>query len=217
MEYKTISLASQVYDRLEADILSGKYKHGEVLTELGLCADMGVSRTPIREALRRLEQEKLVEDIGKGTLVLGITRKDFEDMCAVRLRIEGLAVRGFIENATEDSLAALREALDFQEFYLQKGDADHMRIMDGRFHEVIYDHCNSPVIRNVLSPMHKKIQHFRQLSIKQSGRAIHSVEEHHAIYDAIIAKDIPLAEELMIRHVENAMNTIIRKENTTWD
>lgn len=65
IEHKTISLADQVFDHLENDILSGKYQRGEVLTESKLCAEMGVSRTPIREALRRLEQEHIIEESGK--------------------------------------------------------------------------------------------------------------------------------------------------------
>ncbi len=212
MEYKTVSLADQVFERLEADILSGKYQRGEVITELRLCAELGVSRTPVREALRRLLQEHLIEESGKGTVVMGISRKDFEDMCAIRLRIEGLAVRGFIEHKTEESMRELKEALDFQEFYLSRSDADHMKTMDGRFHETIYSHCGSAILRDTLSPLHKKVQKYRRLSIEQSGRAAKSVEEHRAIYNAIEAGDADLAEKLMAEHVNNAMHTIVDKE-----
>ena len=212
MEYKTISLADQVFERLEADILSGKYQRGEVITELRLCAELGVSRTPVREALRRLLQEHLIEESGKGTVVMGISRKDFEDMCAIRLRIEGLAVRGFIEHKTEEGMHELKEALYFQEFYLARSDADHMKIMDGRFHEAIYNHCGSAILRDTLSPLHKKVQKYRRLSIEQSGRAAKSVEEHRAIYNAIEAGDADLAERLMAEHVNNAMHTIVDKE-----
>ena len=212
MEYKTISLADQVFERLEADILSGKYQRGEVITELRLCAELGVSRTPVREALRRLLQEHLIEESGKGTVVMGISRKDFEDMCAIRLRIEGLAVRGFIEHKTEEGMRELKEALDFQEFYLSRSDADHMKIMDGRFHEAIYNHCGSAILRDTLSPLHKKVQKYRRLSIEQSGRAVKSVEEHRAIYNAIDEGDADLAERLMAEHVNNAMHTIVDKE-----
>lgn len=213
MEYKTVSLADQVYERLETDILTGKYQRGEVLTELGLCADLGVSRTPVREALRSLAQEHLVEESGKVTRVLGITRDDFEDMCHVRLRIEGLAVRGFVGHKTEESLAILREALEMQEFYLKKSDADHMKTMDGRFHEAIYNYCGSSIICNILAPLHKKIQKFRRLSIEQTGRAQKSYQEHLAIYNAIAAGDADLAEKLMDEHVNNAMKTILEREN----
>ena len=212
VEYKTVSLADQVFERLEAEILSGKYQRGEVVTELQLCAELGVSRTPVREALRRLSQEHLIEESPRGTVVLGVVRKDFEDMCAIRLRIEGLAVRGFIDNLSEDSLRQLREAVEFQEFYLNKSDPDHIKAMDSRFHELIYQNCGSAILCDTLSPLHKKVQKFRRLSIEQSGRAETSVKEHRAIYEAIAAKDADLAERLMNEHVGNAMQTIIEKE-----
>ena len=212
VEYKTVSLADQVFERLEAEILSGKYQRGEVVTELQLCAVLGVSRTPVREALRRLSQEHLIEDSPRGTVVLGVVRKDFEDMCAIRLRIEGLAVRGFIDNLTEDSLRQLREAVEFQEFYLNKSDPDHIKAMDSRFHELIYQNCGSAILCDTLSPLHKKVQKFRRLSIEQAGRAETSVREHRAIYEAIAEKDADLAERLMNEHIGNAMRTIIEKE-----
>ena len=97
MEYKTVSLADQVFERLEADILSGRFKRGETITELQLCAELGVSRTPVREALRRLYQEHLVEDSGKATVVLGISPQDFRDMCEIRIRIEGLEADSVVQ------------------------------------------------------------------------------------------------------------------------
>ena len=212
MEYKTVSLADQVFERLEAEILGGKYQRGEYITELRLCAELGVSRTPVREALRRLSQEHLIEETPKGTMVMGITRKDFEDMCAIRIRIEGLAVRGFIEHLDEEGLQELRDAIDFQEFYLGKSDADHLRIMDGRFHETIYNRCGSTILRDTLAPLHKKVQKFRRQSMQERERAVKSVEEHRAIYEAIAQRDSERAEALMAEHVENALKNIIEKE-----
>ena len=212
MEYKTVSLADQVFERLEGDILGGRYQQGEVITELRLCAELGVSRTPVREALRRLSQEHLIEETPKGTMVMGITRKDFEDMCAIRIRIEGLAVRGFIEHLDEEGLQELRDAIDFQEFYLGKSDADHLRIMDGRFHETIYNRCGSTILRDTLAPLHKKVQKFRRQSMQERERAVKSVEEHRAIYEAIAQRDSERAEALMAEHVENALKNIIEKE-----
>ena len=79
-EFKTTSLADQVFERLENDVIMGVYPKGEILTELKLVEQLGVSRTPIREALRRLEQERLIEDTGKGSMVLGITGDDLVDI-----------------------------------------------------------------------------------------------------------------------------------------
>lgn len=212
MEYRTVSLADQVFERLEADILSGKYQRGEIITELSLCAELGVSRTPVREALRRLFQEHLVEDSPRGTMVLGISRKDFEDMSAIRLRIEGLAVRGFIENADPDSLKELKESVDFQEFYLTRDDADRLKTLDGRFHEIIYGHCGSMILRDTLLPLHRKVQKFRRAALTEPVRAEKSVREHRAIYEAIAAGDADRAERLMNEHVGNALRNIVDKE-----
>lgn len=212
MEHKTISLADQVFERLEGDILTGKYQRGEIITELRLCNELGVSRTPVREAIRRLEQEHLIEETSKGMTVMGITRQDFEDMCAIRLRIEGLAVRGFVAHADEEALRELKEAVEFQEFYLSRSDADHLKTMDGRFHEIIYNRCGSAILRDTLSPLHKKVQKFRRQSLAERSRAEKSVAEHRAIYNAIATRDADTAERLMNEHVENALKSIMNKE-----
>lgn len=214
MDYKTVSLSDQVFEHLENDILSGKYQRGEIITELQLCSELGVSRTPVREALRRLFQEHLVEDTPKGTLVLGITPKDFRDMSEIRLRIEELAVRGFVENVAEDSVKALNEAVDFQEFYLSRGDVDHLRALDGRFHEIIYAGCGSLVLQDTLSRLHKKIQQYRRSSIQTPERAAHSVKEHQAILESIVARNADQAVARMNAHIQNAIRRALSKEES---
>ena len=205
MDYKTVSLSDQVFEHLESNILSGKYQRGDIITELQLCSELGVSRTPIREALRRLFQEHLIEDSPRGTMVLGITPKDFEDMSEIRLRIEDLAVRGFIEHGDADSLKALNEAVDFQEFYLARGDIDQLKALDGRFHEIIYSGCGSMILRDTLSPLHKKIQQYRRNALRTPERAALSVREHREILQAIQQRDADLAAARMKNHIENAL------------
>ena len=90
-DHKPISIADQVFEKLERDILSGKYPQGEILSELRLSGELGVSRTPIREAIRRLEQERILEDSGHGLVVIGISRQDMLDIYEIRLQLEGLA------------------------------------------------------------------------------------------------------------------------------
>ena len=88
-EHKSISIADQIFEQLEHDILIGKYQRGEILTELKLCQSLGVSRTPIREALRRLEQEHIIEETSRGAVVIGISREDLFDMYEIRMHVEG--------------------------------------------------------------------------------------------------------------------------------
>ena len=208
-EHRSVSLAEQVFLRLENEILSGKYPIGAVLTETKLAGDLGVSRTPIREALQRLEQEHLIETGTKGILIIGVSRKDLEDIFAVRLRVEGLAVRAAAERMSEAALEELREALELQEFYVPRKDPEHVRGMDSRFHQLIYRGCGSTVLADVLLPLHRKVQKYRRVSVEDSGRAAESAAEHRRIYEAIAAHDPDGAERAMLTHIENAARHIL--------
>ena len=119
-EHKSISIADQIFEQLERDILSGKYPRSSVLSELGLSKELGVSRTPVREAIRRLEQEDILEECGKGMIVVGITPEDMQDMFEIRLAVEGEAARRAARNVSDEQLGPMREILDLQRFYREK-------------------------------------------------------------------------------------------------
>lgn len=208
LDHRTVSLADQVFEHLETDILSGKYSRGEILTEGKLSAELGVSRTPIREALRRLEQEHLIEESGKGSVVIGVTEKDLEDIYLIRGRLEGLVASMAAENRTEEKLEALREALELQEFYLDKKDADRIKKMDNKFHNRMYELSGSMVFYDTLLPLHKKAQKYRKASVESKSRAEASVKEHRKIYEAVAAGDSVLAAKCAEEHVLNAYNHI---------
>ena len=210
-DHRTISLAEQVFDRLENEILSGFYQRGEILTEMKLVSDLGVSRTPIREALHRLEQERLIENTQKGFLVLGVTMEDLADIFAIREKIEGVASRLAAENITEEQLAQLRETLELQEFYVPRHDADHIKIYDSQFHKLIYRFSGSSVYYDTLMPLHKKVQKYRKASVENESRAIQSAKEHRIIFEAIAAHDGAKAEEYTVKHIVNAANHILKR------
>lgn len=208
IEHKTVSLADQVFQHIETDILSGKYQRGEILTESRLCAELGVSRTPIREALRRLEQEHLIEESGKGSVVIGITKKDLKDIFLIREQLEGMVAALAAENCTEEGIATLKEALELQEFYLQKADAEHIKYMDNKFHNTVYKISGSMTFFDILMPLHKKIQKYRMVAVQSKSRAAASVEEHRKIFEAIADKKPELASKYAKEHVQNAYNHI---------
>ena len=210
MEHKNISLADQVFERLEADVLSGKYERGQVLTEMALCADMGVSRTPIREAAHRLAQEHLVELTSKGITVLGVTDKDLSDIYDIRMRLEGMAAALAAKNASDEQINEMKEALDLQEFYEGKKDPEHIRYMDSRFHDMLYAAADSIVLYDTLVPLHRKTQKFRKASVENKSRAEASLAAHRAILNAIAAHDEDAAEKAMKQHVTNAKNHITK-------
>ena len=212
MEHKMISIADQVFDELERDILSGVYERDEVLTELKLSEQLGVSRTPIREALRRLEQERIIEPTSKGMKVIGISRADIADICEIRLRLEGLAARWAAERADAEGIRSLRETLDLQEFYTIKQDPESIKNADSRFHQTIYALCGSHSMQDTLEPLHRKLLKYRRVSVSAQSRAQKSLEEHEAIYAAIAAHDGEQAEKLTIEHVKNARDSILQRD-----
>ena len=214
-EHKPISISGQVFEQLEHDILIGKYRKGEILTEMKLVETLGVSRTPIREALRRLEQEHLIEETGRGSLVIGISSEDIEYMYDIRIRLEGEAARRAAIRITEDELKEMRDVLDLQKYYAEKTDGDNsdkIKDLDSQFHELLYRSSGSSILIQTLLPIHKKLIKYRKASIKKHGRAKTSETEHEAIYQALRANDPKLAEELTIYHLNNAKNNITEKE-----
>ena len=214
MEHKMISIADQVFEVLELNILSGQYERGELLTEIKLSEQLGVSRTPIREALRRLEQEHIIESTSKGVKVIGISREDIADICAIRLRLEGLAARWAAERADKSGIAQLKEIVELQEFYTQKEDPDSIKNADSRFHQTIYALCGSNCMRDTLEPLHRKLLKYRRVSVSRQSRAQKSLEEHRAIYQAIADHDGEKAERLTVLHVENARDSILKRERS---
>ncbi len=210
-EFKTVSLADQVFEKLESDIIIGVYPRGEILTELKLVENLGVSRTPIREALRRLEQERLIEDSGKGSVVLGITIDDLIDIMDIRQSIEGLAAYHATKNITLEEMEELRQINELQDFYYEKKDIERLRQMDDRFHVAIYEISKRNVICDTLRPLHRKTQRYRRQSIGNDQRLAKSISEHKAIFNAIADGNAELARDLITEHIENAKNHMIER------
>lgn len=210
-EHRSVSLADQIFERLEKDILVGTYERGEIITELRLSEALGVSRTPIREAMRRLEQENIIKATPKGSMVVGISPADIEAIYEMRMRIEGLAARYAAENATDEDLAALKEILELQSFYIEKRDPEKIMDCDSKFHRMVYEATGSVPLCNTLTELHKKIIKFRKVSVEMTERARHSYEEHLKVYEAIASRNAELADKLMTDHVGYARENIRQK------
>jgi len=202
--FRTASLADQVFEKLEDDIIFGVYKRGEVLTELKLAEALGVSRTPIREALRRLEQERMIEDSGKGSVVLGITKDDLLDIMDIRMRIEGLASLYAAANITPEGVEELTHLVDLQEFYHSKNDISRLQAVDDEFHAAICRLSKRNVINDTLLPLHRKTRLYRKIAMEDQQRTPMTMKEHREIVEAIISGNGPLAKELTKKHIENA-------------
>ena len=210
-DFRTTSLADQVFEKLENDIILGVYPRGEILTELKLVEQLGVSRTPIREALRRLEQERLISDTGRGSVVLGISEDDLVDIMNIRQHIEALAAYYAAQNMTPDDIKELSHIIDLQDFYYAKWDVEHLRQADDAFHDAICNFSGRNVIMDTLIPLHRKTRRYRKIAMEDKWRTDNTLKEHHAIFDAIAAGDAELAQALTAKHIENAKNHIVKK------
>lgn len=214
------SLADQVFSQLEQQILSGVYEPGAVLSENRLSADLGVSRTPVREALARLESQGLLQTVpNRGIVVSGVTLEDAADIYEIRLRIEGMAAAKCAGQLTPEQLARLTEIVELQEFYAGKENAQRLRVLDSDFHQAIYEFCGSPVLTSILTELHHKLQRFRTLSLSRPERTALAVAEHKQILDAIAVGDAAGAQELTARHIQNAYDNILKfyqKEQSPW-
>lgn len=206
--YEDRSLRGKVFAKLREDILSGVYKEKEELKEVSIGEELGVSRTPVREALRQLELEGLVRIIpNKGAYVTGITQEDVRDIYKIRSILEGLCARWATEHITEEQLTELEEIILLSEFHLKKRDAcaEQVSVLDGRFHKVLYEASNSRIMEHVLSDFHKYVKMARRMSVGSKSRAEKSIREHKEILEAIKKKDADMAEQLANRHIMNVM------------
>lgn len=208
--FHTTSLADQVFEKLENDIIQGVYPRGEILTELKLVEQLGVSRTPIREALRRLEQERLIEESGKGSVVLGITPDDLLDIMNIREKIEGLCAYYACVNMTPEGLKELEHIIDLQDFYFEKWDTEHLRHADDMFHDAICELSRRTVIRDTLVPLHRKTRRYRKSALLDKSRAVQSLKEHHAILEAMQAGDPDKVKQAMDFHMGKVKENLLR-------
>lgn len=211
-EYQDHSLRGRVFQRLREDILSGVYKDHDELREITIGEELGVSRTPVREALRQLELEGLVTIIpNKGAYVTGISQKDVRDIYKIRSMLEGLCARWATEHISEEQIDQLEEIVFLSEFHLQKkgeGKVAQVSELDGRFHRVLYEASDSRILEHVLSDFHKYVKMARTLSVGAKDRAEKSIKEHREILEAIKRKDADMAEELANRHIINVMENL---------
>ena len=133
------SLRGRVFNRIREDILSGKYKENDELKEMTIGEELGVSRTPVREAFRQLELEGLIQIIpNKGAYVTGITQKDVKDIYMIRSLLEGLCAAWATENISEELMEELEENVYLADFHVNKGHYDQVAQLDNRFHEILY-------------------------------------------------------------------------------
>ncbi|MEA4924787.1 MAG: GntR family transcriptional regulator [Syntrophomonadaceae bacterium] len=203
-------LRELVLDAIRSAIMNGTLQPRERLMEIQLAEELGVSRTPIREALRKLELEGFIVMVPrKGAYVSDLSFKDIADVFEIRAALEGLAAGLAAERITEDELERMERLLVEKQEAILQDDIDKLVEVDTKFHELMYQSSRNVRLSTIISNLREQIQRFRLTSLSYPGRNKLSLEEHKKIVEAIQARDYQSARQLAQEHIENAENVLI--------
>lgn len=203
-------LRELVFESLREAIISAQLRPGERMMEIQLAEEMGVSRTPIREAIRKLELEGLVVMVPrKGAYVAGLSLKDIADVFEIRRALEGLAAELAADRITEEELETLERYLVVIAEQIDNGDIEKVVQTDTDFHTQLYQASRNSRLSQIINNLREQIQRFRTTSLSYPGRMKEALEEHRKIVEAISGRDGETARKVAMEHIENAENSMM--------
>jgi len=204
-------LREVIFNTLREAIIVGELKPGERLMEVQLAEKMGVSRTPVREAIRKLELEGLVNMIPrKGAHVADLSVKDIMDALEVRASLDGLATALAAERITDEELKELKRVqLQFVQ-YVEKGTLQGLVKKDVEFHDIIYNSSRNEKLIQITNNLREQVQRFRVIYLKDYDSTREIIKEHTGIFDALEKRDRELAQKVAQKHIKNQEIAIIR-------
>ena len=197
------SLTDELVDIIRDRILKGEYKIGEKIKENQIATEFKVSRTPIREAFKQLENEGLIDYIpNRGCFAKGFTRQDIEDIYAVRKALEIMAVEWAVSRISDEQIQALQEQSELMEFYTAKKDSDKVLELNSAYHDIIYDAAGSRFMAQILRSYKEYIEQTRKVILYEQAYLEEILQEHKAVLAAIIDRDVEGAKKAMAEHLE---------------
>ena len=203
-------LREMVYEELKALLLMGKIVPGTRLMEIELANSMGVSRTPIREAIRKLEKEGLVTiELRRGAYASQISTEDMVAILEVRQNMEGLAAGFAAQRATAEQLEALRATFDNYNQAFSDGDTKGMIDHDTKFHTLIVESSHNKVLMQIIEQLQELVLRFRYIYYDDFRRAEKMPAEHKAILDAIVNGDAETAKDAANVHIARLKELVI--------
>ena len=205
-----LPLRDVVFNTLRQAILKGELAPGERLMEIQLAEKLGVSRTPIREAIRKLELEGLVLMIPrKGAEVAKISEKSLRDVLEVRRSLEELAIELACQRMTEEDMQALEEAQKAFKAAIDQGDAMKIAETDEAYHDVIYHSTRNKRLVQILNNLREQMYRYRVEYLKREEAYPQLIAEHAAIIEYISKGEKKAATDVMCKHIDNQVTTVI--------
>ena len=198
-------LSAGLYQEIQKDILSGEIPSGSKLTEAVVCKKYNVSRTPVREAFRQLESDGLIENIpNRGAFVIGLSKRDISDLFDLRTLFEIQAVEWAIKRMTSEDIDALKEAMEFMEFYTLKDDLEKVLNFNSQFHNILYAGTKDRMLQKTLSTYQTYLKHSAPAKTYTADCLRTILEEHKAIFAAVETKNVSAGRKAMEYHMEQS-------------
>ena len=205
-----LPLRDVVFNTLRQAIITGEFAPGERLMEISLANSLGVSRTPVREAIRKLELEGLVIMIPrKGAQVAKITEKNLRDVIEIRTVLEEFATVLACERITQDGVIKLRQAHEDFIHAVEKGDILDIANKDEAFHDTIFQATNNDRLISIINNLREQFYRYRMEYVKDIRQRSNLVEEHRELLDAISTRDTVKAKQLMRAHILKQQQEVI--------
>ena len=203
------------YEVLKKAIITGEIPAGERIVETDYADRLHISRTPLREALRKLERDGLVEYVmRRGVIVHAFTTEDVEQIYTIRNSLEMLTLPYIIENATAEDISSLRELLARMDDLDMKDDVETLSPLARQFHTQLTSISKKNRILRVIESQDEYIRRFSAMAIRQENRRAEARKEHHMLVDLVEQKDLPAFEALTSQHIERSKECCLaaRKE-----
>lgn len=200
-----------IYDHLRQAILDGIFKPGDRLIERDIAAKYSVSRTPVREALRKLESEGYLEYIPrKGEVVRGFNIDEIKEIYDIRKALECLVVKKAIKNITEQQIAALKAIV--AQLELEANDHHALATYKGlhEFDELLLSAARMPLAAEFIHTLQETLTRYRKINLSHAPRRKSAIDEHKEILQAIIANDIDRAEKAICQHIDNSRDALLQ-------
>ncbi len=210
MPRASTTIQNQVYQQLKQNIFNGAYQPGQRLQEMELAATLNVSRSPIREALRKLAADGLVEEFpNRGVVVKAFDEEDITQIFEVRVLLESYAIQHAAPHFTPESRRELQDCLDALTRFYQAGQLEEYIQQDTRLHQCIIRLGGNRILVDMYERVYAFIQQFRVYSLTSATRFDESIQEHRDIVEALLAGDLDAADQVNQRHLTLARQTIL--------
>ncbi len=208
------SLREEVFETVKDYILKGHYMPGERIVIDAVAKQLGVSITPVREALHHLAAQGLVlVEPHKGFIVKKWNKKEIEDLLFLRMYLEKLAVRLFIQRGAQKNNQALAQIIEKMQVASEMNDLENLTRLNSEFHRTIINGSGNEELSKIMNSLGEKLHRVRILSLSYPGRISKSYQEHLLIYKAICQQDVEAAEKAVENHISNVKDVLLRRMN----